>query len=188
MERKEPDRSGYTRYAVVLFLPEEERRKVDVLRARLPIPVAMVPAHVTVKGSFDSPEDLDEVRRHIREIADKTRPFDVELLGTVTWSTSVAYEVAISPEMRALHDALYEAIEPITRNVYGPEAGEDFRPHMTVCQELPAEAVGEAERLAQKLDISRRFQADSMCLMGLVGHRHGGRWEVEEEFSFGGSQ
>ena len=61
MERKEPDRWGYTRYAVVLFLPEEERRKVDALRARLPIPVAMIPAHVTVKGSFDSPEDLPKV-------------------------------------------------------------------------------------------------------------------------------
>ena len=80
MERKEPDQWGYTRYAVVLFVPEEGRRKVDAVRAQLPIPVAMIPAHVTVKGSFDSPKDLDEVRRRVREVAGRTRPFDVELL------------------------------------------------------------------------------------------------------------
>ena len=186
MERKEPDQYGYTRYAVVLFAPEEDRRKVDAVRAQLPIPVAMIPAHVTVKGSFDSPEDLDEVRRRIREAAGRTRPFDVELLGTLTWAGVVVYEVAISPQIRALHDTLYDAIEPITRNVYGAEAGERFRPHMTLCQELPAEAVEEAKRLAEALDIAKRFRAEAMHLMGLVGPRHGGRWEVVEEFPFTG--
>lgn len=71
-ERKDPDRWGYTRYAAVLFMPEEDRRKVDALRAQLPKVTAMIQAHVTVKGSFDSPDDLDEVRRRIREVAATT--------------------------------------------------------------------------------------------------------------------
>lgn len=180
MERKEPDQWGYTRYAVVLFAPDEDRRKVDAVRVRLPISVAMIPAHVTVKGSFDSPQDLDEVRRRIREVAGKTPPFQVELLDTLTWGGTVVYEVAIAPEIRALHDALFDAIEPITRNVYGREAGDAFHPHMTLCQEVPAEAVEEAERLAQALDIGKRFRVEAMHLMGLVGPRRGGRWEISE--------
>ena len=171
---------------MVLFLPGEERRKVDEVRAQLPIPVAMIPAHVTVKGSFDSPHDLDEVRRRIREVANGARPFDVELLHILTWGGTIVYEVAISPEIRALHEALYDAIEPVTRNVYGDEAGERFRPHMTVCQELPVGAVEEAERLARSLDIARRFRVEAMQLMALVGPRHGGHWEMAEAFPFVG--
>jgi 2'-5' RNA ligase len=186
LERKEPDRWGYTRYAVVLFLAEEERRKVDTVRVHLPIPVAMIPAHVTVKGSFDSPGNLDEVRRCVREVASSTRPFDVELVRVAVWGKTVVYEAAVSPEIRTLHDALYDAIEPVTRNVYGDEAGERFRPHMTVCQELPAGAVEEAERLARALDIAKRFRIGAMQLMALVGPRHGGHWEMVEEFPFVG--
>lgn len=97
------------------------------------------------------------------------------------------YNVVISPAIRALHDALYQAVEPITRNVYGGcEAGADFCPHMTVCQEMPPEVVRKAEGLAKDLDIRKTFSVRSLHLMGLVGPRHGGRWEVVEEFPFGG--
>lgn len=186
-ERKDPDRWGYTRYAAVLFMPEEDRRKVDALRAQLPKVTAMIQAHVTVKGSFDSPDDLDEVRRRIREVAATTSPFEVELADLQVKGGGVGYNVVISPAIRALHDALYQSVEPITRNVYGgTEAGDGFHPHMTVCQEMPLEAVRKAESLAKDLDIRKTFSVRSLHLMGLVGPRHGGRWEVVEEFPFSG--
>jgi tRNA-Thr(GGU) m(6)t(6)A37 methyltransferase TsaA len=186
IERNEPDRWGYTRYAVVLSLPEDDRLKVDAVRARLPLPTAMIPAHVTVKGSFDSPTDLDEVCRQMREIARRTRPFDVELLELSERESGLGYSVTVSPEMRALHDALYEAIEPISRNVYGGrEAGSDFHPHMTVTSELPVGMRVEEKRVVATLNIDTRFKADAMHLMGLVGPRHGGRWQVVEAFQFG---
>jgi 2'-5' RNA ligase len=168
-------------------MPEEDRRKVDALRAQLPLPTAMIQAHVTVKGSFDSPEDLEDVRRRMRGIASDTSPLEVELLAPIAWGgNAVVYEVYISPQMRALHDALYDAIDPISRNVYGPEAGDRFRPHMTVCQEMPEGTVEGAMRLIETLDIATRSRIGSMHLMGLVGPRHGGRWEVVEEFPFTG--
>jgi len=110
----------------------------------------------------------------------------VELLEIARGGGGVGYYVAVSPAIRALHDALYDAIEPVTRNVYGAEVGDAFRPHMTVCQELPAEAVEEGKRLAEALDIRKRFRVEAMHLMGLVGPRHGGQWEVVEEFPFTG--
>ena len=158
------------------------------MRAQLPRITAMIPAHVTVKGSFDSPDDLDEVRCRVREIAEGARPFEAELVELLVEGDGMGFSVAISPEIRALHDALYDAIEPVTRNVYGDEAGSSFRPHMTACQEMPAEAVEEGKRLAGALDIARRFQVEAMQLMGLVGPRHGGRWEVVGEFPFEGSE
>lgn len=183
-ERKEPDSWGYTRYAVVLFMPEEDRRKVDALRAQLPLPTAMIQAHVTVKGSFDSPEDLEDVRRRMRAIAGKTSPLEVELVELRWRKGGGGYKVDVSRAIQALHDALYDAIEPVSRNVYGDEAGDRFHPHMTVCQEMPEDTVEEAKRLAETLDIARRSSVESMHLMGLVGPRHGGRWEVVEEFPF----
>jgi 2'-5' RNA ligase len=185
-ERKEPDRWGYTRYAVVLFMPEEDRRKVDALRTQLPLPTAMIQAHVTVKGSFDSPEDLEDVRGRMRSIAGKTSLFEMELIELLWRKTGAGFRVDVSREIQALHDALYDAIEPVSRNVYAPEAGDQFRPHMTVCQEMPEEAFEEAKRLAETLDIAHRSRVESMHLMGLVGPRHGGRWEVVEEFPFTG--
>jgi len=188
-ERKEPDEWGYTRYAIVLYMPEEDRRKVDALRAQLPKVTAMIQAHATVKGSFDSPEDLDEVRRRVREIAGRTVPFEAELVELLVRGNGMGFSVAVSPAIRSLHDALYDAIEPVTRNVYGgDEAGARFHPHMTVCQEMPDETVEKAKPLAEKLDIARRFQVEAMQLMGLVGPRHGGHWEVVEEFPFEGSE
>jgi len=68
--------------------------------------------------------------------------------------------------------------------VYGDEAGDSFHPHMTVCQEMPEGTIGEAKRLAETLGIASRYSVESMHLMGLVGPRHGGRWEVVEEFPF----
>jgi len=188
-ERKDPDKWGYTRYAAVLFMPEDDRRKVDALRAQLPKVTAMIQAHVTVKGSFDSPDDLDEVRQRIRAIAAATAPFEAELADLEVKGSGAGYNVVISPAIRALHDALFDAIEPISRNVYGgTESGADFRPHMTVCQEMPPEAVTKGESLAKDLDIRTKFTIGSLHLMGLVGPRHGGHWELVEEFPFTGAK
>ena len=186
----ERDKNGYTGYAVVVMMPDDVQRKVAAVRGQLTIPVPMIPAHVTVKGTFVRPPDLDEIVRIVNAVADETAPLSIELQEQLLWGREGARTVAISVKsslpVDGLHRKLFNAIQPITTNVYGREAAEGFHFHMTVYQEVDEPNHRKGLALAAGLHLPDRVDAHSMCLMARIGPRGpGGEWHILQEFPCG---
>lgn len=183
------DRHGYSGYSVVMFMPKGVIEEAAKVRGQLDIPVPMIPAHVTVKGTFVLAPGLEDIRRIGRTAAERTRPFVMRLGETFVWgregSRTLVVSVESSPDLDAVHRKLFDAIEPITTNVYGDEPRNRFHYHMTVYQEVSEVGHQKGRALAANLRLPREVEARSMCLMGRRGPRgKDGRWEVIERFPF----
>ncbi len=189
LEQQETDEYGHTGYAVVIVMPENVKDDVANVRDQLAIPIHMIPAHVTVKGTFVQPRSLDEIRDIIESISKETAPFAIELEGQLLWGRQGARTLVISakssPELDGLHYKLFDAIEPVTTNAYGRESAHGFRFHMTVYQEVDEANHGKGQVLADGLILPKSMEAQSVCLMGTVGPRgRGGKWKVVQEYQF----
>lgn len=51
----------HERFSVVCFVDRKVNRLVEELRKKIPPRVAVMPAHVTVKGSFVEPVSIPEI-------------------------------------------------------------------------------------------------------------------------------
>ena len=188
-EQQVVDRYGHSGYAVVIMAPTDVQRAVGDLRDQLDIPVPMIPAHVTVKGTFAEIPDLETISSRIASAAFGKGRFSMELDERVVWGTegSRTYVVRIrsSPELDSLHLRLFNDIDPITTNVYGHELAEGFRFHMTLYQEVDEVSHENGIALSHEIDFPKHMDATGVSLMGRRGPRgQGGRWHVLEEFEF----
>ncbi len=183
------DRFGYAVYSVVVLADPETWRSVQAVRDAVAAQRAMMPAHVTVKGTFCRIEDLDQIMAVISRIAAATERVYVRFAGGANQSFGRAdlqsgfQGIQVTPDLRALHMSLYDSLSPVSILAYGPE-GESYHPHLTVYAE-PAPGRGDlAHELASKLDLGAGFTASSMCLMGHVGTPYRGEWKLIKEFDF----
>jgi 2'-5' RNA ligase len=183
------DNRGFSGYSFVIYAPDEVGQPIAGLREQLDIPVPMIPAHVTVKGTFVLPSSLEDVEAIAEKVARSTSPFPMKLGEPLVWgkeeSRALVISVESSPHLDALHGELFRAIEPITTNVYGNEREEAFHFHMTVYQEVDDANHRKGQALAASLQLPEEVEARSMCLMGRVGPRSkAGEWRIIREFPF----
>lgn len=183
------DRFGYAVYSVVVFADGQIQKKVQNIRNAVAIRRSMMPAHITVKGTFCRISNLDETRKVISDIAAATDPVEIVFQGGANQafvssdSQSGFQGVEITPELKSLHMNLFDALTPLTTLAYGPE-GERYRAHLTVYAE-PSPGSGDlANELASSLDLGEGYAATSMCLMGHAGTPYRGQWSIIEEFQF----
>ncbi len=181
------DRFGHSGYAVVILAPADVQREIELVRRQLEIPIHMIPAHVTVKGTFINPPSVEEVGTIVEGVARATQAFIMETGEALAWGSENARTAVISvcssDQLDDLHRQLFSSIEPTTTNVYGPERAEGFRFHMTVYQEVDEANHMKGQALVASLSVPERMAANSVCLMGRSGPRGPrGVWHVIEEF------
>ena len=192
LEQQTTDEYGYTGYAVVVLMPQMVREEVARARDQLSIPIHMIPAHVTVKGTFVQLQSLDEITRIIGSVVQEYSPFSIGLEEPLIWSgvgsRTLVISVKSSVELDSLHHRLFNSIEPITTNAYGTESAVGFHFHMTVYQEVDDVNHQKGQTLAADLSLPESVDARSVCLRGRVGPRgRGGKWQVIEEYPFSGT-
>jgi 2'-5' RNA ligase len=144
---------------------------------------AVIPAHVTVRGTFYGMESLDEMRGLLRETAHGLEPTRVAF-GLAGWTIHTddgdrhgcVLPCVTSPALRALHQAFDAAIRPRSRDAYG----DGYRAHLTLCQDCTREQAQQAEALIAGMDFGTGFDVNSVELMGRVGPAFGGRWTLIE--------
>ena len=184
------DRFGYSVYSCVAFATPEQQREVQALRDAVRAQRSMMPAHVTVKGTFCEIPSLDTVKVLVAGVAEATPGFVVEFAGGIklgrTYDTAAGWagvDFRKTPELVGRHDRLYDALAPVTTNAYGREQGDDYRPHMTVFDEPLPELKQLGRELAAKTTlIGSGFPAREIWLMGHVGPPYRGRWTPIESF------
>ena len=133
------DQFGYAVYSVVVMATPEQREKVQAIRDAVHNQRSMIPAHVTVKGTFCEIPNLDRVKALVGQAARDSEHACVRFaqrpvvsrnrLGEV--SASIGIEV--TPELVSLHRRLFEALSPITTSAYFDDS--QYHPHLTVYDE-----------------------------------------------------
>ncbi len=189
------DSNGYAVYSVVVMADLQQQASIERVRKAVGNMRSMIPAHVTVKGTFCQVADLNDLISTIKQIAQETVPFEVQFKpgGPEKKTSTEGSEFATQPiektsELVRLHERLYDAISPVTTLAYGREDGGHYWPHMTIYSEPSQEPARRADQLLADLDIGDGYHCEAMFLMGHVGRPYRGRWTVLREFPFGASQ
>ena len=186
------DDNGYAVYSVVLIATLHQQAAVDAVRKSVGNRRSMIPAHITVKGTFCEIPSLDEIVSHLRSVARDTTKFDVVFGTDGVKKRTIAdgggfagQSIQKTAELVQLHNGLYDSIAPITTNAYGREDGDHYRPHMTIFHEPSPELEHQTDDLLLSLDIGEGYECDAMFLMGHIGRPYRGRWTVVREVPFG---
>jgi 2'-5' RNA ligase len=179
------DRFGYSVYTLVAHASPAQVRMVAEVRRAVGQARAVIPAHVTVRGTFHGIESLVNMRELLRRTATGLQPGEVEFdpggwqLHTAGGDRhGCAMPCRTTPALRSLHETFDAVIRPRSENAYGGT----YRAHMTLCQDCTREQVRQARALVAHLDIGAGFGFGSVELMGRVGPAFGGEWTLIESF------
>lgn len=171
---------GSVRIGVAFDIPEPWGTELTHRRKLAGDPLAaFVPAHLTLLGPTEvDPATLPGIERHLAKVAAEHTPYTLHLRGTgtfrpVTEVVFVAVAAGIS-ECERLAAAIGSA-ESLRREARFP-----YHPHITVAQDVPAEALDEVyDGLSS---FSARIRVDHFTLFE---HGEDGRWHVRQHFSLG---
>lgn len=175
------DQFGFSCYTLVIPAGESLTAQVEQLRNQVGVTVASIPAHVTIKGTFFQIESLEEVKSLIKEITNGTTPFRISLdeAHIHWWKEVAALTVPVTPPLQALHDALVTTIAPLALPAYRDDP---YVVHMTLVYNPSPERMTLAKELIEAMDFGPGIEAEAVDLMGRVGPRAGGAWQLIERF------
>jgi 2'-5' RNA ligase len=178
------DQFGYSCYTLVIPASAALTAQVEQLRNAVGVTVASIPAHITVKGTFFNIESLDEVKQRAAEITRATAPFFVSFQEAQIhwWTDAAALTVPVTTPLQTLHDALVASIAPLGLPAYRDDP---YVVHMTLVYNPTPDAVERARARIDEMDFGPGFQAEAVHLMGRVGPRVGGEWQLVQRFLLG---
>jgi 2'-5' RNA ligase len=179
--------ADFDRFAVVVFAPADDRAEVETLRRRLPPSGRpILPAHVTVKGTFIQPVDLHRIAERIQRCCEEARPCTLvaeELQSRQDDEHATIWlEVREAAPLTALHWALVAALDGLCTTIYSHEIEGYFTPHLTLAQEFPVSALDDALAVLREVQPRYAFEAREVAL---VGRRGGTTWEEVQVFALG---
>ncbi|HZO24710.1 MAG TPA: 2'-5' RNA ligase family protein [Chloroflexota bacterium] len=182
-----PDPSSFDRFAVVAFgTPEVVEAVEQIRRALPPSGRPILGAHVTVKGTFVDPTDLDQIAERVRATCAASRPFTLTTSEIHIWSdeagSGVLFEIEESPELTRLHWQLVEQVKELATTIYYGEDIGSYRPHLTVVQQIPHADADAAVPMIERLSAGFTFLVTKTAL---VGRRGGTAWETIATFPIG---
>ena len=181
---------------VAIALPSHYAAQVRAVREAAGDPLAeVVPPHITLlPPTAVDVDSLDEVMRHLRDVAAGTSPFEVRLdeVGTFRPVSPVVYlglrsgaEECDRLQMRVRHRR-----GPLARSLSFP-----FHPHVTLAHDIAEDGLETAAR--KGADLTMDFTVTKLHLYRhrsrpsrhtCSGYRASeGVWEVVAAFAFGGS-
>ena len=183
------DEFGYSAYTLVAMADPQQVASVDGVRNAIGLKRATIQAHVTIRGTFFAIPSLDDLRTSLRQVASEQSLAQVQFSagGWKFLRRESGRHAAIMPcettaDLLDLNEAFDSVIRPISTNAYSDE----YRAHLTLCQDCTDEQIDDAERLAQDLDIGDGFEVGTVSLMGRVGPAFGGEWKPIDQFGLGG--
>ena len=177
----------YDRFAVDAYAAPAVLAVVEAIRRRLPPSGRpILPAHVTIKGTFVEPLDLDMIAERVRSCCAEAQPFTLRTGALHGWADGphggAWLAVEGPPELTTLHWRLVEASRDLCTTIYHGEDTGQFTPHLTLVQQIPAEQVKAAVSVIERFETRYAFPVSELAL---VGRRGGIRWETLATFPLG---
>src|SRR5262245_6473083 len=130
------DPGAYDRFSVVAYGTPEIVAAVERVRQMLPPSGRpILPAHVTVKGTFVEPTDLDEIAARIGRACAEAEPYTLTTgivdVGSNGDSSGVGLHVEAAEEGVRLHWQLVEVLKGLATTIYYGEDIGVYMPHLT---------------------------------------------------------
>ena len=177
---------------VAIALPSHYAAQVRAVREAAGDPLAeVVPPHITLlPPTAVDVGSLEEVMRHLRNVATGTQPFDVHLdeVGTFLPVSPVVYLSLRSgaKECDSLQARVRDRRGPLARSLSFP-----FHPHVTLAHEVADEGLDVAARqgagLVMDFTVTKLHLYRHLTRSGCDEYPGSGGWEVVAAFAFGGS-
>ena len=175
----------HERFSVVCFVDQKVNRLVEGLRRKIPPRVAVMPAHVTVKGSFVEPVSIPEIQTCIERETVRTGSIELQVQRLFAGDRSMGLSLLPTAELMTLHNGLFYALEPLVKDVYGDRPNDQYRPHLTIFYGLSPEERKHAIDLLEPLERLQSVQLQDVNLMGRTGGAKDGTWEVIHTWPLG---
>lgn len=175
--------ADYDRFAVVVYAPPDVRAEVEEIR-RLAPPSGrpMMEAHVTIKGSFVQPVDLDRIAERVRDGCAAAEPFPLTTEEIRVWTNTVVLKMGVTDAHANLHWELVRQLKDLcVTDYYGEDIGH-YSPHLTLVQDIPADQIEAALAIIERYRPSYAFTATEATL---AGRRGGQVWEPLATFPIG---
>jgi 2'-5' RNA ligase len=173
-------RRGPQMIGVLAPVPEPHAAIIQHWRHELGDKTAdIVPPHVTLLGPVFVPAKVfDAVVSHIEVVANGTAPISMHLSGTASFRpvtpTAFVEMAGGRPELEALARGLNSG--PLQH-----EPAYDYRPHVTIANEMPAAVLDRAE------EVLADFEAEYVTeAIGLYSPDGFGKWQVLRWFALRG--
>lgn len=168
-----------TTIGVAIAVPDPWAGELQCHRASFGDPNAdSIPTHVTLLPPTRVPRGLDEVERHLSEVAAASPGFPLRLQGTATFRP-------VSPVVFVTVARGFAGCEKLAGEVRrGPleqELGFPYHPHVTVAHDIDDEALDRAE--ATLADFECAFDVSEFHL---YVHGDDGVWRQHRSFSLAG--
>lgn len=179
------DNQSFQRFAVVSFLDGASVQRIEELRAELPSRIAVMPPHVTLKGSFIDPTSIDEIEQGIGKIACESSPLRIEVKSIHIGETHIGLTLTPTTDLISLHDQLFYTLQPLVTDVYHDRPGSDYHPHTTVFYGLSGNELNRAKHLVQDLEDLSSFTLTEVSLVGRMGSAETGQWKTIQSFPLG---
>jgi len=181
------DPAPYDRFAVVAFGTPVVVEAVERIRRALPPSGRpILPAHVTIKGTFVEPIDLDQIAERVRACCADAQPFSLTTGALDVWSDEggggVLFHVEESPELTRLHWRLVEELKGLAVTTYFGEDIGVYTPHLTIVQQIPGNEARAAVPVVERLSSGFTFLVTETAL---VGRRGCTAWETLTTFPLG---
>jgi len=179
--------AAFDRFAAVAFGTPDVLAAIESLRRALPPSGRpILPGHVTVKGTFVDPLDLEEIARRIAACCAVSEPFTVtaghwQVRVDGDWS-NCWLEADDCPPMTRLHEALVSALSGLCTTTYVGEAEGTFVPHLTLAQQFPLASADAARDILTAASPQFTFRVSAIAL---VGRRGGTAWETIRSYPLG---
>jgi len=145
------ERIIYMKYFIGIRIPNKYKMKIEVLRAEFRF--FTTEPHITIVPPIALPDD-DSFIKGVANVCKKTQSFNVQLGELGQFGNRVLYVGVNSPELKVLHDNLYEelCIEREKR---------DFTPHLTIVKQRLRRPV-DIESI--KIEAQKKLTAPPMSL------------------------
>jgi 2'-5' RNA ligase len=178
--------ADYDRYAIVAFAPTDVQGQVEEIRQQAPpCGKPMMAAHLTVKGSFVQPTDLETIVERARRVCLEAAPSeavsrDVHVFQSPGDLRAVVLRMAVADGLTRLKWRLVDELKDLCVTDYPAETAGRFTPHLTLVEAIPAAALPDALAVVERHQPSFQFPIADLYL---CGRRDGVVWEPLERFA-----
>jgi 2'-5' RNA ligase len=167
-------------FGVLAPVPEPHAGVIQRWRQELGDPAAhIVPPHITLLGPISAaPKRFDSFLDHLEVVTSQTEPIEIHLSGTASFRPVTPTTFVEIAGGRSEIEALAAALNG---GDVRHEATYEFRPHVTIVNNVPDTVLDRAEEVLA--DFEARFRVDAI---GAYSPDEAGRWTVRRWFELRG--
>lgn len=165
-------------FGIVIFPSKELQDLANSYRKRYDPHYSLIPPHLTLKETFKTDINVEEITNTLEEITSRYEPFTMNVRKVSSFQpihNTIHFKAETTPELIRLNNDLHDKLP-------GGEPEHPFVPHVTIAQKLSNDEHSDLYGQLRMLGIEHEEIIDRIHL---VYQLENGSWSVHETFRLG---